>query len=95
MLYARLTHPNDFIKQTAKTAVVQFEANHFTFLANEQMCHQPIIGASNIEETPTNVATDPETSIPPFERVPNVSTFASKDPIGVPIHVEKEPEVLK
>ena len=50
LLYARATHPNDFIKQvedarTEEEAVIQFQANHYTFLANHEKCHQPIIGA--------------------------------------------------
>ena len=50
LLYAKASHPDEFIKQTlnAKTekkAVIQFQANHFTFLANNEKCHQPIIGA--------------------------------------------------
>ena len=50
LLYARASHPDDFINQllVAKTnekAVIQFVANHYTFLANIENCHQPIIGA--------------------------------------------------
>ena len=50
LLYARATHPDDFINQvenarTESQAVIQFQANHYTFLANHEKCHQPIIGA--------------------------------------------------
>ena len=50
LLYARATHPNDFINQVEKArteaeAVIQFQANHYTLLANHEKCHQPIIGA--------------------------------------------------
>ena len=55
LLYARATHPNDFINQLVDTkseakAVVQFIPNHYTFLANDKMCHQPIIRALSHQE---------------------------------------------
>ena len=43
MLFARGIHPNDFIKETQKSAVVQFVPNHFTFLANQDKCHNPVL----------------------------------------------------
>ena len=58
LLYARATHPNNFIKQvlaarTDANAVNQFVANHYTFLANHEKCHQPVIGAvSHDGDTP-------------------------------------------
>ena len=58
LLYARATHPKNFIKQvlaarTDANAVNQFLANHYTFLANHEKCHQPIIGAvSHDGDTP-------------------------------------------
>ena len=62
LLYAKASHPDEFINQIldAKTeakAVIQFQANHFTFLANKEKYHQPIIGAvsPNVSE-PTGTA---------------------------------------
>ena len=55
ILYAQASHPNDFINQLvdAKSeakAVVQFVPNHYTFLANDEKCHQPIIRVLSLEE---------------------------------------------
>ena len=53
LLYAKATHPDDFINQVEKArteaeAVIQFQANHYTLLANHEKCHQPIIGAVSL-----------------------------------------------
>ena len=71
LLYARASHPNNFINQLvdAKSeakAVVQFVPNHYTFLANGEKCHQPIIGVLSHEKDAPIISEGPGTIVTYF-----------------------------